>query len=613
MSEKMSLKQNIALIIRGLKYFKHMPLPLVLPKTLKAAATAATPFVNLFFSAMILNELAGARDQSRLVNLVILTIGLNLGAVILRSIAFRWENYCCSYNYHSVFKFMSDKSLSMDFADVEDESVRDQYAKFFQHHGGTGWGFSVLYETYEPLILQSVRVVIALFMMGGIFAATVPYGSPLPWLNTAFATAALVALVAAAALIGPVINFITGRNPIDTAETNARGIRIYNHYIIKMTEASAKVKDIQMYDQKRLIDKGLSEFDFYKIWEPNYKRWIKAGMWRTSITYFFNAFIFLFVALYAYGGAFGVGSIVLYVGLITQFSNGFGSLLGSITFLFRNNPFLAKVFEYLDIPNKLGRGTLPIDKHTDIEIEFCNVGFKYPGTETYALKNVNFKFTPGRRLAVVGQNGSGKTTMIKLLCRLYDPTEGKITLNGVDIRDYDYHSYMTIFSVVFQDFNLLPFTLGQNVAAGTNFDPVKAADALIQVSFGERLDSMPTKLDTYLYKNFEQEGITISGGEAQKIALARALYRDAPFIVLDEPTAALDPIAEAEIYAKFNELVGDRSAVYISHRLSSCRFCDDIAVFHQGQLTQFGNHDSLITDENGKYHELWHAQAQYYD
>ena len=246
------------------------------------------------------------------------------------------------------------------------------------------------------------------------------------------------------------------------------------------------------------------------------------------------------------------------------------------------------------------------------DIEFHDVSFKYPGSDAYALRNVSFRFTPGRRLAVVGQNGSGKTTMIKLLCRLYDPTEGMITLNGQDIRNYDYHSYMDIFSVVFQDFHLLPFTLGQNVATNVEFDAGKAAAILDQVGFGQRLSEMPNKPDTYLYKDFEQEGV-VSGGEAQKIALARALYREAPFIVLDEPTAALDPIAEAEIYAKFNELVGGRIAVYISHRLSSCRFCDDVAVFHQGRLIQFGSHDSLLGDARGKYHELWHAQAQYYE
>jgi ATP-binding cassette subfamily B protein len=222
-------------------------------------------------------------------------------------------------------------------------------------------------------------------------------------------------------------------------------------------------------------------------------------------------------------------------------------------------------------------------------------------------------------MAVVGMNGSGKTTMIKLLCRMYDPTEGIITLNGIDIKKYDYDEYMDIFSVVFQDFNLFSFTLGQNVATSTDVEEQRAKECLDMAGFSERLSDMQKGLQTALYKDFDEDGVQISGGEAQKIAIARALYKDAPFIVLDEPTAALDPIAEFEIYSKFNGIVGGktaclagRQAIYISHRLSSCRFCDDIAVFHEGELIQRGSHDALVADEGGKYHELWNAQAQYY-
>jgi len=223
------------------------------------------------------------------------------------------------------------------------------------------------------------------------------------------------------------------------------------------------------------------------------------------------------------------------------------------------------------------------------------------------------KFNVGSRTAVVGMNGSGKTTMIKLLCRLYDPTDGEITLNGIDVKKYDYAEYLNIFSVVFQDFKLFSFPLGQNVASSVKYDGARVERCLMMSGFGERYEEMPKGLGTPLYKDFDEDGVEISGGEAQKIALARALYKNAPFIVLDEPTAALDPVAEYEIYSKFNEIVGDKTAVYISHRLSSCRFCDDIAVFHESELIQRGNHDALLSDRDGKYYELWNAQAQYYN
>lgn len=239
--------------------------------------------------------------------------------------------------------------------------------------------------------------------------------------------------------------------------------------------------------------------------------------------------------------------------------------------------------------------------------------FKYPGSEEYALKHVSMKFGAGERLAVVGQNGSGKTTFIKLLCRLYDPTEGMILLNGTDIKEFDYLEYMAIFSVVFQDFKLFAFSLGQNVGTKVAYDSGLAEGVLRKAGFGDRLDTFGDGLETYLYKDFSKKGVDISGGEAQKIALARTLYKDAPFIVLDEPTAALDPVAESEVYSNFNDIVGKKTAIYISHRLSSCRFCNDILVFHEGNLVQRGSHEQLSADKAGKYYELWNAQAQYYN
>jgi ATP-binding cassette subfamily B protein len=195
---------------------------------------------------------------------------------------------------------------------------------------------------------------------------------------------------------------------------------------------------------------------------------------------------------------------------------------------------------------------------------------------------------------------------------MYDPTEGEILFNGVNIKNYKYDEYMEIFSVVFQDFQLFSFSLGQNVAAAIEYDKDRVEACLYKAGLGEKYHKMEIGCQTCLYKDFDEKGVEVSAGEAQKIALARALYKGAPFIVLDEPTAALDPIAEFEVYSKFNEIIGDKTAIFISHRLSSCRFCDDIAVFHEGHLIQRGNHDELVGDEKGKYHELWHAQAQYY-
>ena len=273
------------------------------------------------------------------------------------------------------------------------------------------------------------------------------------------------------------------------------------------------------------------------------------------------------------------------------------------------------ILELLELSDEMYKGSLPMEKRSDNEyhIAFRNVSFKYPGSQEYALKNFSLEFQVGEKLAIVGRNGSGKTTMIKLLCRLYDPDEGEILVNGVDIKKFRHHEYGKLFSVVFQDYVLFSLMLAENIAADKDYDGEKVRRCLMDAGFGERLESLGEKgITSYLYKNYTDEGIEISGGEAQKLAIARAIYKEAPFVLLDEPTAALDPIAEAEIYSNFDKIAGSKTAIYISHRLSSCRFCDKIAVFDKGRLVQTGSHEELLADKGGVYASLWNAQARYY-
>ena len=326
-----------------------------------------------------------------------------------------------------------------------------------------------------------------------------------------------------------------------------------------------------------------------------------------AITRLANGIAYLFVCLKAIGGAFGVGLVSRYLGALTALSGGISECLEALGLMRNDVPYLEFVLKFMDLPNPMYQGSLTTEKRSDrdYEVEFRDVSFRYPGAETDALSHVSVKFRVGERLAVVGENGSGKTTFIKLLCRLYDPTEGEILLNGIDIKKYNYQDYLDIFSVVFQDFQLLALPLGENVAASRTVDAEKAKTCLDAAGFSERFAELENGLQTYLYKDYEEGGVEISGGEGQKIAIARALYKDAPFIILDEPTAALDPIAEAEIYEKFNDIVGDKTAIYISHRLSSCKFCDEILVFDHGQIVQQGTHASLVAEEGNKYHQLW--------
>ncbi|MCQ2446597.1 MAG: ABC transporter ATP-binding protein/permease, partial [Clostridia bacterium] len=302
------------------------------------------------------------------------------------------------------------------------------------------------------------------------------------------------------------------------------------------------------------------------------------------------------------------------VGYFLQLIQNIAWFFGTIVKFKTNVPFANDFLSFFDIKSEMKMGSLPVEKRSDrrFEISLDHVTFRYPDSNKEALRDVSLKIRTGERLAVVGMNGSGKTTLIKLLCRLYDPTGGKIVMNDFDIKNYDYDEYQGLFSLTFQDFHLFPFTIGQNVAAGKAYQPERCEEILRSVDFGKRLDELPAGLETHLYKDFDSDGVEISGGEGQKIALARAVYHDTPFIILDEPTAALDPSSEAKIYKSFDQITGGKTTIYISHRLSSCRFCDRIAVLDEGKLVQLGTHEELLADTEGKYAELWNAQAQYY-
>jgi len=437
-------------------------------------------------------------------------------------------------------------------------------------------------------------------------------------LNNPLFIVLVIAIMFAVTFAAPLFSVKAGYYWVKHANEHKMGNRLFGFWFGTLGNDPARALDIRIYRQDILSRNNTRKYNPFTA-ASNLAKAARGGMGgyealSGAVSQILVGAAYVFVCLKALGGAFGAGSVVQYVSSITALSGGLSLFLSTLGELQNNTAFLRTVFEFLDIPNNMYQGSLTTEKRSDkkYEIEFRSVSFKYPSSDQYALKNVSLKFNVGQRLAVVGQNGSGKTTFIKLLCRLYDPTEGEILLNGIDIRKYDYLQYISIFSIVFQDFKLLSYSLGQNIAAAVEYDDTKARDCLDKVGFGERLEKMTKGLNTCLYKDFEEDGVEISGGEAQKIALARALYKDAPFIILDEPTAALDPVAEFEVYSKMNEIVGEKTAVFISHRLSSCRFCNDIVVFCEGELIQHGSHDELVSDMEGKYYELWNAQAQYY-
>lgn len=332
------------------------------------------------------------------------------------------------------------------------------------------------------------------------------------------------------------------------------------------------------------------------------------------LTFFRNGMVYACFIGMVLKNEISVSEFLLLFAAVSGFTQWATGILDGVRSLHKQSLGISTIRECLEFDEifcfKGGKALSP-EKEGNYEIRLENVSFCYPGAEKDTLKNINLTIHPGEKLAVVGQNGAGKTTLVKLICGFLDPTEGRVQLNGVDIREYDRKDYYQMFTAVFQSFSLLPGTIAENVAQKEKIEKERLKDCLEKAGLLEKIEQLPKKAETYLNREVYLDAIALSGGETQRLMLARALYKEAPFLILDEPTAALDPMAEAEIYSRFNEIVGDKTAVYISHRLSSCKFCDEILVFDKGSVIQQGSHENLVKVP-GKYQELWNAQAQYY-
>ena len=586
--------------------------------TLNAIVKAVLPYATVFLSAKILTELATLRRANVLWKWVIVTILATALLSVLRSFFMEREETLLNDIYGRKELLFSEKAMSMDFADADKQEVRSLRAQISQNEQWGGLGLINAAIIYKQLIGSLTGIFSGIALTVRLFATPVPESAgKLVLLSSPWFLLPLGGLFVGISLLSGRLYTVYAQEYDRLSKDATFGNRVYT-YITKLSRQKNIQMDMRIYRQQKIIDalsaqnqvftaKGI--FGRAALGKPGLCWSVAASSATLTV-----GCIYVFTCLKAWAGAFDIGLVTQYVGAATALAESLNILISSLGSMKANTTHLDNTFRYLDLPNAMYQGSLTTEKRADrnYQVEFRNVSFKYPGSETWALKNVSMKFQIGKRLAIVGENGSGKTTFIKLLCRLYDPQEGEILLNGIDIRKYRYDDYMGIFSIVFQDFQLISQSLGSNVAGSVDYDPQRVKQALADAGFGPRLESLPKGLDTQLYKDYGEDGIEVSGGEAQKIAIARALYKDAPFIILDEPTAALDPMAEAEIYAKFNEISGDKTAIYISHRLSSCKFCDEILVFDRGSIIQQGTHEALLEQASGKYAQLWNAQAQYY-
>lgn len=507
---------------------------------------------------------------------------------------------------------LNRKSMEMDYRYLEDVKVHEMRQRI-EKFGGWSMTAIVLSSSNKAITALS-GIIMAVFVVVPMFASSnhpVSQGFLGSWLMSLLFLAAVLALVWLAFRAGGYFN-----KKVASARKEIAGTETRFKYYLDNLSGFEKQKDLRVCKQQMLYEKeiGRLTLEGKKTADRMAGAYVSDAAAQQSVSAVMGFLVYLFAGTLAWAGIISIGGVVTYAASILKFTDAVAKLAYQMSWLKELAGFAEDYVRYRDLPQRQDRGAAsvsPVKRDGRFTVEFDHVSFRYPGNDTYVIKDLSLKFDMGEKMAIVGKNGSGKTTFIKLLCRLYDVTEGCIKVNGVDIREYDYADYCDLFAVVFQDFKVFSFPLGENVAAGSAVDIGRAEDALERAGLGERLKDLPDKLDTNVGKEFEENGVNFSGGEKQKIAIARAIYKNAPFVIMDEPTAALDPESECEVYAGFDKMVGNKTAIYISHRLASCRFCRDILVFDKGRIVQRGSHEELEKQE-GLYRELWNAQAQYY-
>lgn len=580
-------------------------------------------YMGIYLSGMIVSLITGESPRSEVLRMVLLyaVMRIFMGAIQVLIIMPRQEQLEQGFT-RKAKNLIAEKCMKLDYVRIEDPEIHRMKQEAENYLYGTASRFlglgRIFYDT-KTIFASFMTVLIGVGMcFRMLFLTPVNAKGFLGFVQSVWAVVLLIFLYGIIIVFRMKLSARVGKvfSELFAEKDYIQNERVRGFYMDFHKNRYQRGKDIRIYDQAGLL---AGEWEKYARVNERYchnliRKLRFMDISSPCILFLMSAMTYAFVIARSVSGMYTASQAVVLIMGMTSCLTGCSEILAYRLELFDLAPQnLQHIFDFLDIPDEKYMGTFPTEKREDneYEFEFKHVSFKYPGSEQYVLRDIDLKWRIGEKMALVGANGSGKSTLVKLLCRLYDPTEGEITLNGIDIRKYSYREYLDLFSVVFQDSKLFSFSIGENVAADTEFEADRVVDCVRRVGLSERLDEMPEGIQTCLYKDFDAKGVEISGGEAQKLCLARAVYKGAPFIILDEPTAALDPVSEHEIYTKFNAITGTKTAIYISHRLASCRFCDDITVLEKGRIVERGSHGHLL-EQNGIYAKMWQAQAQYY-
>ena len=552
---------------------------------------SAKAVVPIFFVRAVLNELTIGRSIEKIIlyasGMALATFGIKLFEYLFA----RWDMREREKMNFGVQRHLAKSVMDMSYSTIENPEMQNyvwmaQYNRFDQ-------------------VLQLTTAVIGSFLTVFSISAVVFTMNP---------------LILAVILVSATVKFLVDRKqrmlPHKYNDDRVPLSRV-NEYYSGLMEEMETGKEVRINNLEDWVydkaDRSWKE-DLYPLDKKFTQTTLALQGTNGLISVIQDVIVYLILAFEVIYSTMTVGDFSMYLTAAGTFSGLVTGISTNYSYLMIQTAWYLKEYRHcLDVAEKLkAEGNTHIDIPENVEIEFRDVSFKYPKTDRMILEHVNITIGKGETLSIVGVNGAGKTTFVKLLCRFYEPTSGEIFVNGIPAKDIPLNEYYGLLGVVFQDFSLFSFTVRENIAMNTECDDERLRDAVRKCGLDGRMETLPHGVDTYIWKMFDRDGIELSGGEGQKIAIARAVYRGAPIVIFDEPTSALDPIAEYDIYRNFHDLAENRTAIYISHRLSSTRFTDKTAVFANGTIAEYGTHAELMEIENGIYKDMFSMQAKYY-
>lgn len=558
-------------------------------------AAAIYPFFAIVLPKLLITELS-LGDRADLVYVV----GIIGGYFILTSIFGFIRTYINGCTYPRLTKLrliyikdVFDKIISVDYKHMEDSTFFDNNERAFSATSSNNNGIEGIYHKLFGIPATLLTITVLTFFIGRL---------------NLFVLLGLIMNIGVTIFIQRSVHNFQYKKKEELAHAERR-----KGYYYKTTHDFTYGKDIRLYQLKeRILSNYNKEIEKYlNIHKLIKNREFLLGI-LSLITLILSDAITYGVLIIKTLNGMSIADFSMYLAAVAGLSLMLKTVAEDIAFIINEGQYVYDYFNFIEKDLGEKGGTREAIKDDTLEVVFDNVSFCYPGTDKYIFKNLNFTIHKGERLAIVGINGAGKSTLVKLMVGLFDVTEGEIRINGIPIKEFDKKQLFSMFSVVFQDVNILAFTVKENVACSSvDIDEERVNDALQRVGLKEKIEKLPKGMEQMMLKIIEEDGAELSGGESQKLSIARALYKGGNMVIMDEPTAALDALAEAEIYENFSELVKGKTSVYISHRLASTKFCDKIALFDGTGLKEYGNHDELMKLE-GDYYHMFSVQGKYY-